>query len=357
MADAPIRLVPGDYAPWFKAPVISGRADYAFDSVAGRHILMLFYGSASHAPAAEALALVARHRGLFDDIGACFFGVSVDARDASEGRIAQQLPGIRHFLDFQTRVSAQYGAWLGDRRYDPHWLVLDRELRVVGRFELERGEAALTLLAALVAASRDQQAPVATIPWVFEPGLCKELIALFDETGGEPSGFARDEGGKTVIVEDAHFKLRRDRIIPDGPLKNHLTHRVNRVIVPAIARAFQFQATRIERHLVACYEAGAGHFMPHRDNTTLGTAHRRFAVTINLNADEYEGGDLCFPEFGQRTYRAPTGGAIVFSCSLLHEVKPVTAGRRFAFLPFLYDEAARTVRDANADAVAHLEPR
>jgi predicted 2-oxoglutarate/Fe(II)-dependent dioxygenase YbiX len=34
----------------------------------------------------------------------------------------------------------------------------------------------------------------------------------------------------------------------------------------------------------------------------------------------------------------------VFSASLLHEVTPVTAGRRFACLPFLFDEAAATLR-------------
>ena len=100
--------------------------------------------------------------------------------------------------------------------------------------------------------------------------------------------------------------------------------------------------TRVERLLVARYDSadGGGHFRAHRDNTTNGTAHRRFACTINLNADEYEGGDLCFPEFGQRTYRAPTGGAVIFSCSLLHEARPVTSGARYAFLPFFYDEAA-----------------
>ena len=43
---------------------------------------------------------------------------------------------------------------------------------------------------------------------------------------------------------------------------------------------------------------------------------------------------------------------IVFSCSLLHEATPVTSGRRYAFLPFLYDEAARKVRDANLDKLA-----
>ena len=108
----------------------------------------------------------------------------------------------------------------------------------------------------------------------------------------------------------------------------------------------------MERDLVACYDAADnGFFRPHRDNTTKGTAHRRFAVTINLNAEDYEGGDLCFPEFGAKTYRAPTGGAVVFSCSLLHEARPVTKGKRYAFLPFLYDEAAAQVREQNVEHV------
>lgn len=85
----------------------------------------------------------------------------------------------------------------------------------------------------------------------------------------------------------------------------------------------------MERYIVACYDpAERGHFGAHRDNTTAGTAHRRFAVTINLNAEEFEGGELRFPEYGQRSWRAPTGGAVVFSCSLLHQALPVTAGRR-----------------------------
>ena len=113
-------------------------------------------------------------------------------------------------------------------------------------------------------------------------------------------------------------------------------------------KAFQFDPTRIERYIVACYDGtDGGFFRAHRDNTTLATAHRRFAVTINLNAGDYEGGDLNFPEFGSRAYRALTGGAIVFSCSLLHEATPVTQGTRYAFLPFLYDDAAAKLREAN----------
>ena len=47
---------------------------------------------------------------------------------------------------------------------------------------------------------------------------------------------------------------------------------------------------------------------------------------------------------------------MVFSCSLLHEATPVTKGKRYAFLPFLYDEEARAIRDANLDKLAAQEP-
>jgi len=60
---------------------------------------------------------------------------------------------------------------------------------------------------------------------------------------------------------------------------------------------------------------------------------------------------LRFPEFGSRTYRASTGGAVIFSCALLHEATPVIGGRRYAFLPFLYDEHGATVRQRNADTI------
>jgi predicted 2-oxoglutarate/Fe(II)-dependent dioxygenase YbiX len=102
----------------------------------------------------------------------------------------------------------------------------------------------------------------------------------------------------------------------------------------------------MERYLVACYAAtDRGHFAPHRDDDAPGTAHRRFAVTINLNGDAYDGGDLRFPEDDLRTYRAPPGGAVLFSRGLLHEVRPVTRGRRFACLPFLHDEDAARLRE------------
>ena len=69
-------------------------------------------------------------------------------------------------------------------------------------------------------------------------------------------------------------------------------------------------------------------------------------MSINLN-DDFDGGEVSFPEYGSRSFKAPTGGAVVFSCSLLHAVSKVEKGRRYAFLPFLYDDEATKIREAN----------
>ena len=65
---------------------------------------------------------------------------------------------------------------------------------------------------------------------------------------------------------------------------------------------------------------------------------REVAMSINLNTEEFEGGELRFPEFGDQRYRPDTGTAIVFSSSLLHEAMHVTAGRRMVFLAFLFGD-------------------
>ena len=190
-------------------------------------------------------------------------------------------------------------------------------------------------------------APVMIVPRILEPELCRRLIDIYREDGGAVSGVMRERDGKTIGVID-DFKRRRDTTLTDEILLQTLRFRIQARLAPEILKAFQFEATRIERYIVACYDAAdGGYFRAHRDNTTAATAHRKFAVSINLNAEDFEGGDLRFPEYGPRTYRPPTGGAVVFSCSLLHEATPVTKGTRYAFLPFLFDEAGARIREQN----------
>ena len=149
--------------------------------------------------------------------------------------------------------------------------------------------------------------------------------------------------------------FRSDFHLTDQRLIANLRARIGRRICPEIKKAFQMRPTRIERDLVARYDAETGgHFGPHRDDTGIAIAHRRFAVSINLNAD-FEGGEISFPEYGPQTFKAAPGTAVVFSASILHEVSRVTRGRRYVFLTFLFDEEAERVRQANLRAVQEAQ--
>jgi len=355
-----IALSPGDPAPTF-AQRTSANPTFVFDSGAGRYIVLCFFLSAADKAAQDALKAVAAERALFDDTHASFYGVSIDPDDEKKERVSDALPGIRFFWDFDFRICRAYGvvpieaagdAKVAARRF---WMVLDPAMRVLRVFPLtadgaER-KALFDYLKALPPPGRHAgfpiPAPVMVLANTFEPELCKRLIDLYEAQGGEESGFMREVDGKTVVVRDAAHKRRRDVNIEDHDLIRLLQTRVERRIVPEIRKVAQFNVTRMERYIVACYLAeDSGHFRPHRDNTTKGTAHRRFAVSVNLN-DDFEGGELSFPEYGGQRFKMPAGCAVVFSCSLLHMVSPVTKGKRYAFLPFLYDNEAARIRIEN----------
>ena len=335
-------------APWFKAPVLDGNPRYSFHTIAGRVAILFFMGSARDAAIKSALdVLLSSDR--YDDSRVCLFTVTHDPGDVSSGRIASGQYGVRHFLDHDRAISTIYGACReGSDRYEAYIAVLDRQLRVAGRYPPSQATEALALAGRLIDEDQPEDwAPVLRIPRVLDRATCRHLIDLYEADGGADSGFMREVDGKTVSIIDHGHKRRSDCTITDMELRRSLVGRINDCVRPAINLAYNFDASRMERYIVACYDASVGgHFRPHRDNTTKGTAHRRFAVTINLN-DDFDGGELRFPEFGSRTYRAPPGGAIVFGCGLLHEATAVTRGRRYAFLPFLYDDAAAAQREAN----------
>jgi peroxiredoxin/predicted 2-oxoglutarate/Fe(II)-dependent dioxygenase YbiX len=195
-------------------------------------------------------------------------------------------------------------------------------------------------------------APVLYIPQVLEPSFCAELIAAF-ETGKTEEGTAYRHGGaqsEGEYVVDPKFKVRRDHHITDRELGGRLRWCVARRVKPEILKAFTREISGIEEFKVVCYDASnGGHFSPHRDNISPKNAHRLFAMTLNLNS-EFEGGGLRFPEYGDDLYRPSAGDAVVFSCSLMHQAMPVTKGRRFVLLSFLYDEESRRQGEARRRA-------
>ncbi len=95
----------------------------------------------------------------------------------------------------------------------------------------------------------------------------------------------------------------------------------------------------------------AAAFSRHRDNSAPHVAYRQFALSLNLNTGDYDGGELLFPEYSDTRFSPPAGGALVFSASLLHEAAPVTSGSRYVFLTFMH------TREAEAKRCAYIESR
>jgi predicted 2-oxoglutarate/Fe(II)-dependent dioxygenase YbiX len=346
-------FAPGDPTPWFNAPS-PNNPDYAFSTVAGRYVVLGF----APPPGPErdaAFSAFSAHRQAFNDTNLTAFIVLRD--QDSIGRARDQLPGLRWFFDPAGEVSRLHGALDAQGRAHPYWLLLDPMLRVISSAPAADSARFFAELDRLPPADRhagiEMVAPVVVVPRVFDEDLCRRLIACYEAQGGAPSGVMRTKDGKTVGVLD-DFKNRRDAYIQDPALQNEVHYRLRRTLFPEIKRVFQWEPTRVERFLIACYDAEeGGYFKAHRDNETPGTLHRKFACSINLNAEDFEGGDVRFPEFGSRTYRPPTGGAVVFSCSVQHEATPVLRGRRFAYLPFLYDEAGELIRQANLASIVN----
>ncbi|MDO9502481.1 2OG-Fe(II) oxygenase [Falsiroseomonas sp.] len=345
-------VTPGEPIPSFHARA-AGNPRFAFDTTAGRWLMVLIPGLLAQPGLAQRLAAaITPHAGLLRLDHAYLLVIGTDAEDELAGRMTDG-PGRRVLWDDDGSARRAFRAEGADGALRPGWVLLDPMLRVFGVWGLEQGAEAMATLAALPPpadhAGVPTHAPILVLPRIFEPDFCRRLIAEYEAVGGGESGFMRDEGGRTVGVMDPGHKRRKDAFITDEALRTQIRARLNARLIPEIRRAFQYNVTRLERYVVACYDAAdQGFFRAHRDNTTKATAHRRFAVTMNLNTGEYEGGELSFPEFGPQTYKAPAGGAVVFSCSLLHEARPVTRGRRYAFLPFLYDDAAAAIREEGA---------
>jgi predicted 2-oxoglutarate/Fe(II)-dependent dioxygenase YbiX len=251
--------------------------------------------------------------------------------------------GPRVFIDSDGAVSAVYGVPEGKGRV----VVLDPSLRVIRT--LETGAPMGSALAASVRDAVSElpwveprvllaQAPVLLVPRVLEPEVCEQLMEVWRTCGNQETGVETSEHRMRIHAIRNELKRRRDHTVTDESLMKMLVRVVGRSVLPEVRRAFSYPATRFEGFKIVRYDgATGGFFRAHRDNLSPATTHRRFALTLNLN-EGYEGGELSFPEYGPIRYRPAAGEALLFSCSLLHEVTEVTSGVRFALLSFLFGE-------------------
>lgn len=365
------RFRPGDFLPAFIADMpLNPR--FEFDAVAGRKVLLCFLGNGTKGKAADAVNVLRAMETTLHRAGILIYLVTANPQDRQSTALMSADRRTLPFWDDDLKIHRSYGMIENGRAADQTFRVVRNGCFLIGRnlrltefltfapldsFPERLMRAVSQIPADPPIAQVGGHAPVLYVQNVFERDLCRKLIAEYEEDGGGPSGVMRDVNGVTTGFFDDSVKRRRD-----APIRNPETlawirrNLVNR-LVGEIKKVYNFEASHIERFMVGCYDSGdSGFFSAHRDNGGSGTAHRRFAVSINLNAEEFEGGELWFPEYGPHLYKPATGGAVVFSCSMLHEARKVTAGRRYAFLPFLFDAKAAAIRDANRGLLSKDAP-
>jgi predicted 2-oxoglutarate/Fe(II)-dependent dioxygenase YbiX len=319
----------GDIVPRIVLPDSGGgRVDLKHQFVAGRPIALWL---TEHWPEPRALSAFSALLPDFQAAETAAFMVVCGAEASNPPPLLGALPIL---LDPEGRVAS------GFKVEGSAVIVIDLAGRLAAQFPGTALGDALALCRSLFMDTpqlvAERHAPVLLLEGVLEPALCRRLIDYWNSGEKHADEIAY---GSENQRGDAAMKRRRDVRIADAAVFEAVKTRLVSRLVPEMHKAFGIAVNHFEALRIGCYESSEqGYFRRHRDNSTKFTAHRNFAMSLNLNAGEYEGGAVRFPEYGRLLYQAPTGAAVVFSCSLLHEVEPVTAGRRFAVFTFFFDE-------------------
>jgi predicted 2-oxoglutarate/Fe(II)-dependent dioxygenase YbiX len=325
----------GERAPDFVLPGESGERLRFYAHAGGRPTALFFDAGGAGDDAADAAA---------GDVAAELAGLLAGREDVAMCVVLPRhelaLPGVPTWVDETGLLRQRYSV----PATGPAAVVLDPNLRVAavatGGTDLAARIAALldSLRLRAPAVRVTAQAPVLLVPGALDAAHRERLIERWHEAGAVETGVEQSAAGGRREALDPAVKVRRDHTVADPAVLRELSATVGRAVMPEVQKAFAFRATRFEGFKIACYDATTGgYFRAHRDNLTPATAHRVFALTLNLN-DDYDGGELRFPEYGNQLYRPDAGAALVFSGSHLHEVLDVTRGRRFVLLSFLYGE-------------------
>ena len=339
-------LAPGDRGPNFLLPDARDLIISIYDKVTGGPVVVLFYpDNRDPGSAAELRHLFARAPEIVA-AGGHVFTVGDESVAALQHLPGKQGGDVWTVCDPQRRAAAQWGTRGGLVGF-----VLDANMRVVAT--LKPGKTPIADRALAEALNHPRSAPtpmplhppILVIPDLIDRNFCRYLIDRFDRGQTEESGTFRMVEG-TIVHAPQHEAKRRHDLYTTGKLHEEIANLVGRRVLAEIRRAFHSDPRFVEEFKIVRYSADpGGYFRPHRDNTTPATAHRRFAMTLNLNSEDYEGGELRFPEYGNASYKPATGTGVVFSCNLLHEATDVLTSHRYVLLSFIYDEAGARIRE------------
>ena len=205
-------LMPGDRIPDFARPDPAGKPVMFYDLHLGQPMALFVCGPAAAAETRAAL-------------------VALNAGDVAWGQVTRvalalgtpaECAALVKDLTLGFPLLADDGALsqhlLGAPAAAMTALVLDDNLRITERLQAGADSKAFVAQVAAIYAARPVpkvqvsrgQAPVLFIPRVLDAASCEGLIALFEQTGGTPSGVAYVQGDTADWKPDPSVKMRRD---------------------------------------------------------------------------------------------------------------------------------------------------
>lgn len=150
-------------------------------------------------------------------------------------------------------------------------------------------------------------------------------------------------------------EVRDTQMAPIEPVLPSIHALMKNIVLNVINPYYNFEIDSSEIPQILCYSPG-GHYKPHCDGEGLWhnpdgsvswrkSVDRDLSTIIYLNND-YEGGDLVFPELKIRIRPEP-GMLLAFPSTheYIHGVEPVISGERFAIVSWMTVKGFPTVAD------------
>jgi PKHD-type hydroxylase len=177
--------------------------------------------------------------------------------------------------------------------------------------------------------------PFATIPNAFQPHELK-LIRSYIEKDETISG--------TVGMNEINKDIRDSKIkwlLTDDPQYTWVFQKIAGLVSDVNANYFGIELRGSEAIQLTEYDSVYnGFYGQHSDSSYVGPMrNRKLSVTMQLsNPDEYEGGEL---NLYHQNFKTPfvasreLGAMTLFRSHIIHEVMPVTKGKRYSFVTWI----------------------
>jgi predicted 2-oxoglutarate/Fe(II)-dependent dioxygenase YbiX len=220
------------------------------------------------------------------------------------------------------------------------------------RFDSEPGAARNIVAPAMPSAAAFKQLGFFVQPHFLDEATCAELIASISAASGDRGGIVTADGAE--VVDEARRTV--SRALLDKPLRTPIKQRF-RAIMPELAAHFGVQLVDCESPNFLVYDPGA-FYEWHRDSNPESGAEyiRRRAVSVVVLLNGTGEGSSALPIYAGGTLRfigvlegplwekcplpfdTEPGALIAFRSSIMHEVMPVTMGRRFSIVTWFASE-------------------